>query len=175
MFNIDDFFRIYFNVPMYGTGHLFSFIVMYAEIFLLLVLFKKQHIVYKLMLTVCFIMLGKGMYEIVWKYGAENIISTSDVYVSLISGLSLIMFNFKTKILRLNKLFIASVVLQVVVFLLMWQLGWFDAFKLYYVGIGPDPHNLLWAIGKANGQFMWLSLIDRRVVRIQSTSKVTDS
>ena len=163
MFNIDDFFRIYFNVPMYGTGHLFSFIVMYAEIFLLLVLFKKQHIVYKLMLTVCFIMLGKGMYEIVWQYGAKNAISYGDINLSVLCAISLIVFNLKTKILRINKLFIGSVVLQAVVFLLMWQLGWFDAFKLYYAGIGPDPHNLLWAIGKANGQFMWLSLIDQRM------------
>ena len=163
MFNIDDFFRIYFTVPMYGTGHLFSFIVMYVEIFLLLILFKKQHIAYKLMLTVCFIMLGKGMYEIVCKYGAENTLSTNDVIVSLISGCSLIIFNFKTKILRINKLFIVMFVFQGIIFMLMWQLGWFDAYKLYHIGMGNDPHNLLWAIGKANGQFMWLSLIDQRM------------
>ena len=163
MFNIDDFFRIYFTVPIYGAGHLFSFVVLGVEIIALLLLLKKQHIIYKLMYMACFVMLGKGVYEVVWQYGAFNEISTGDIFLSLVCGLSLIMFNFKTKILKINKLFVSMLFLLAVVFLVMWQFGWFDAYKLYHIGMGNDPHNLLWAMGKANGQFMWLSLIDQRM------------
>ena len=166
MFELDDFFKIYFTAPIYGAGHLFSFIVLGVEILTLLLLLKNQHIIYKLMYITCFVMLGKGVYEVIWGYGAFNKISTGDIFLSLVCGLSLIMFNYKTKLLKMNWLFIGMAILQGVIFLLMWQMGWFDAFKLYYVGVGVDPHNLLWAIGKANGQFMWLSLLklDIRVI-----------
>jgi hypothetical protein len=128
---------------------------------------RKEKFIYRIMYLFCFAMLGKSAYEIVWQWGANNVIDYGDIIEFFVSTLPLIYFYYYNKqlkinrILKMNKLFVGMFVLQVIVFLAMWQTGWFDAWKMFATGLGGDPHNLLWAIGRTNGMFMWLALIDR--------------
>jgi len=163
--DIDSIFKIYVNILIYGGTHLFSVFIAIAVIIFTMYTLRKEKFIYKIMYLLCLAMLGKSAYEIVWQWGANNVIDYNDMSEFIVSILPLIYFYYYNKqlkinrILKVNKLFVGLFVLQAIVFLAMWQTGWFDAWKLFAAGLGGDPHNLLWAIGRTNGMFMWLSLI----------------
>jgi len=50
-------------------------------------------------------------------------------------------------------------IVQSIIFLIMFTQGWFHSLQNWYEGAGPDPHGLLWAISKSWGFGSWLSLI----------------
>jgi len=50
-------------------------------------------------------------------------------------------------------------IVQSILFLIMFTQGWFHSLQKWYEGVGSDPHNLLWAISKGFGFISWLSLI----------------
>jgi len=44
-------------------------------------------------------------------------------------------------------------------FIFMWINGWFHSLQLWYIGQGPDPHDLLWALSKVLGFAMFVPLL----------------
>lgn len=47
----------------------------------------------------------------------------------------------------------------------MYYTGWFHKLQLWYIGEGPDPHNLLWAISKFAGFIIAGPLIREENIR----------
>jgi len=44
---------------------------------------------------------------------------------------------------------------------LMIMSGWFHDLQLWYLGLGSDPHNYLWALSKLNGLVLFFPIVVR--------------
>lgn len=64
--------------------------------------------------------------------------------------------------LRCNRIVLIVVFGFFYVFIVQWDTGWFHELQRWYLGLGPDPHGVVWGIGKMFGFIIGLPLIGRR-------------
>jgi len=43
----------------------------------------------------------------------------------------------------------------------LWMSGWFHDLQLWYTGLGPDPHEVFWAISKIIGFLLFVPLLKK--------------
>lgn len=162
-------FQLYVNilgVPIHVLGMLLVFIAILIGV---LLQGKKYPFHIKLMNSMALITLGHFVYEDMFIVIMGVVGRSMDaIFLYLIITASLvicimILHNYRPFVrTRLWWLCVFNVLLfQCMIFLVMFKRGWFYDLQLWYEGMGPDPHNLLWAISKAWGFLGWVMLIRR--------------
>ena len=157
-----DIFRTYTNLG-FVTIHTWTLITIVIAFIIPFIKIKNRPILDKFILSVSFGALSKGALEFAYILFLGGT-SVGDLYLVALGGGLIYVYNIKHKILKINRLFVALCVLEIVSLLALQYTGFFDLLTTYLSGQGGyDPHNWIWGISKANGMLMWLSLIDQRM------------
>jgi hypothetical protein len=106
------------------------------------------------------VQIGNFGYELLWiTFGGGALVLYSLVLVMLL--LILDMMNSRLHFAELNKITLILFGVCLASLTVMYAGGWFDLLHAYDIGLGADPHNLVWAVGKAAGLMMPVTLLRR--------------
>ena len=107
------------------------------------------------------VQIGNYFYEFLWMTFANQgaLVLYSLILVMLL--LILDMLNQRLHFAELNKITLILFGVCLASLTVMYAGGWFDLLHAYDIGLGADPHNLVWAVGKAAGLMMPVTLLRR--------------
>lgn len=144
------------------SGHLLSIIFAIVSVLIgIKLLLGRFNIIYTIMFSLLMGQLGNFGYEVIWKYNMGEefnaVLLYGDVFFALL--MLALFINYKIKFININKYTLISLIIFISSIVLLLYTGWYIETKLWILGIGPDPHNFLWAISKCFGFLVPISVL----------------
>lgn len=162
---LSDFFQMYIMVG--GSQiHIFS---LFSVLLSIVLCFLYQRSLYtpmvRLVNSFMVVTLGHFVYEDIFilVVGAEGrSIDALPIYlVATLAIISLVILSNKDHSFYFNSLLFFTLSILFVEFFGLYNVGWFSDLQLWYLGIGPDPHNLWWGISKVTGLLVVFPMLRR--------------
>jgi len=154
--------NIFGFIEIFGVRvHLWSLIAMVTTFFIgcyLLRRIKKIPLIYNILISTVIVQFGNHSYEMIW----ITIIGHNPI--AYILSMCFILFillllNYKFRFFSFKPVFVYLVIIQIIVYLILYLSGHYKAIKLWMYSGGPDPHNYLWLLNKGLGFWIWLGVV----------------
>ena len=149
-----------------GQIHLISLVSVCAVLLLALYRTRKYLIHIRIVLSLLTVVLGHFVYEDIFigimgltgrDTGAWKLFILTTIIIILMMYTMQNLYRFLSLRDSIFSIFLGT--LLIFLFLSLWMSGWFHALQLWYTGLGPDPHDMFWAISKIIGFLLFVPLL----------------